>query len=132
MVSSMIYISFLNFHHLIQQEWGVVFLTELPDLCNLCYMLSFYQLSGLSFSAHIFFLDGAHRVKALWFLMGFLATFSLSFSFFNRLKAVPFFGDVCCACWTEKKKISKKNSDADKLSRVTWTAHSLFRCTYKW
>ena len=75
-----------------------MFLTELPDLCNLCYMISFYQLSGLSFSAHIFFLDGAHRVKALWFLMGFLATFSLSFSFFNRLKAVPFFSDVCCAC----------------------------------
>lgn len=128
MVSSMIYISFLNFHHLVQQEWGVMFLTELPDLCNLCYMISFYQLSGLSFSAHIFFLDGAHCVKALWFLMGFLATFSLSFSFFNRLKAVPFFGDVCCACWTEKKKIS----NADKLSRVTWTAHSLFLCTYKW
>lgn len=75
-----------------------MFLTELPDLCNLCYMISLYQLSGLSFSAHIFFLDGAHCVKALWFLKGFLATFSLSFSFFNRLKAVPFFVDVCCAC----------------------------------
>ena len=75
-----------------------MFLTKLPDLCNLCYMINFYQLSGLSFSAQIFFLDGAHRVKALWFLMGFLATFSLSFSFLNRLKAVPFFGDVCCAC----------------------------------
>ena len=76
-----------------------MFLTKLPDLCNLCYMIRFYQLCGLSFSAHIlFFLDGAHHVKALWFLMGFLATFSLSFSFFNRLKEVPFFGDGCCAC----------------------------------
>ena len=77
-----------------------MFLTKIPDLYNLCYMISFYQLpvSGLSFSANIFFLDGAHCVKALWFLMGFLATFSLSFSSFNRLKAVPFFSDVCCAC----------------------------------